>query len=126
LSVLPFIAIELERLKARWRDLTWEAAARRWRLPGWELPPGWSQASCTLWVPCPPAYPQAPPDNFFTEARLKLANGQDPGSSCLTTLEDGQQVRCFSFHVRAGWNPEQGDGLETFLFGVTQRLSEPS
>jgi hypothetical protein len=124
--VLPFIAFELERLKSRWPRLTWDAVTRRWRLPDWPLPQGWSQDKCTLWVPCPPAYPQGPPDNFLTEPTLRLADGREPGSTSLTTLESGQQVRCFSFHVKSGWNPEQGDGLETFLFGVARRFGECS
>src|ERR1700716_4041764 len=112
--MLPFIADELKRLKSRWPEVTFDAVARRWHLPGWSLPSGWSQSECKLWVPCPPAYPQTPPANFFTDAALKLADGRDPASSSLAAFENGQPVRCFSFHVQSGWNPEQGDGLETF------------
>lgn len=124
--MLPFIAAELERLKVRWPDLTLDAVAHRWHLPAWPLPGGWSQTACELWISCPPAYPQTPPDNFFTEAALKLADGRDPGSTSVAVLENGTAVRCFSFHVQSGWNPEEGDGLETFLFGVTRRLAERS
>ena len=121
----PFVAKELERLKARWDNLSFEAAGR-WSFTGWRLPPGWNMTQSQLWVPCPPAYPQTPPDNFYTDAQLRLADGREPGNSSLTHLENGLQVRCFSFHVQGGWDPEQGDALESFLFGVERRLSEPT
>lgn len=121
----PFVAKELERLKSRWQGISFETTGR-WTFTGWPLPTGWNMTESRLWVPCPAAYPQTPPDNFFMDGRLRLADGSEPGSSSLLALENGLQVRCFSFHVQGGWNPEQGDALETFLIGVNRRLAEIS
>jgi len=123
----PFIASELTRLMARWPDVSFDHAGQRWHFPTWHLPPGWNQGETRLWIPCPAAYPQIPPDNFYVDAALRLADGREPGSSSITYLEQGLSARLFSYHVEAnGWSPERGDSLETFLFGVQKRLAEGS
>lgn len=123
----PFIANELARLIVRWPGISFNHTSLRWHLPVWPLPPGWNRAVTPLWIPCPPAYPQVPPDNFYVDGALRLADGREPGSTSLTVLEPGLSVRLFSFHVESNeWNPEHGDCLEVFLLGIQKRLSEKS
>jgi len=123
----PYVASELTRLASRWPGISFEDAGQRWSISKWSLPPGWNQAATRLWVPCPAAYPQMPPDNFYVDATLRLADGREPGSTSIAMLEAGIQVRNFSYHVEIGeWSPERGDSLETFLFGVQKRLAEGS
>ena len=48
----PFVAKELERLKARWDNLSFEAAGR-WSFTGWRLPPGFlRRRPVALRLPC--------------------------------------------------------------------------
>jgi hypothetical protein len=122
----PHIAAELARLQPRWPLLSFDEALQCWTISEWNLSSGWSLAQTPIWIPCPGAYPQTPPDNFYTAAALKLGNGGEPGNSSSANLA-GAAVRCFSFHVETSeWSPERGDSIETFLFGVARRLEELS
>jgi hypothetical protein len=123
----PFIANELARLTVRWPGISFSHASQRWHLPAWPVPPGWNGTVTPLWIPCPSAYPQVPPDNFYVDAALRLADGREPGNSSIAALEPGLPVRLFSFHVEGSeWDPERGDSLEVFLLGIQKRLSEKS
>lgn len=123
----PYISGELERLKARWTELSFDVAHQRWYIPIWSLPAGWSRRDTPLWVPCPAAYPQMPPDNFYVDGSLRLADGRDPGNSSVVLLDGHLSARLFSYHLENGdWSPEQGDAFETFLFGIDKRLQELS
>ena len=97
----------------------------------WKLPPGWNKAETTVLVQIPPGYPVTPPDNFYTENDLTLANGQQPGNSSVNQTVAGKMWRMFSYHVESGdWHPQadpmRGHNLLTFLYGVAKRLAEVS
>lgn len=88
---------------------------------------GWSKQECRIMVQIPPGYAVTPPDNFLTDADLRLDGGGDPGNSSLTNGPDGQQWRQFSYHIEAGdWQPENGHNLLTFIAGIIRRLKEAS
>lgn len=123
----PLISEELSRLIIRWPEISFSDTKLRWHIPAWPLPSGWNRDVTPLWIPCPAAYPQVPPDNFYVDAALRLVDGREPGNTSITVLEPGLPVRLFSFHVESSeWNPERGDSLEVFLLGVQKRLSEKS
>jgi hypothetical protein len=97
----------------------------------WKLPPGWNKAETTVLVQIPPGYPVTPPDNFYTDNDLALANGQQPGNSSVNQLVASKMWRMFSYHVEGrDWHPHadplKGHNLLTFLYGVAKRLAEVS
>ena len=105
-------------------DLAWFIMRR------WSLPPGWSKRETAVLVLIPPGYPVTPPDNFFVDPDLRLANGGMPGNAGPETQAGKQWLR-FSYHVESGdWKPhadsKQGHNLLTFLQGVGNRLAEVS
>ena len=105
-------------------DLAW------FIVPSWQLPPGWNKSQVALLLLVPPGYPITPPDNFYVDQDLRLANGAMPGNTSLVT-QVGRQWLQFSYHVEGGdWkpsqDPEKGHNLVTFLRGVGQRLREAS
>lgn len=90
---------------------------------------GWSKAATAVLVLLPGGYPSTPPDNFYTDADLKLATGSCPGSTSPNQTAAGRTCLQFSYHVEASdWHPdpqpEHGHNLLTFLEGVTRRLDE--
>ncbi len=103
-------------------DLDW-VIMRRWRLP-----PGWNKEETRLLVVIPPGYPVTPPDNFYTDADLRLSDGRQPASTS-QAAQLGESWLQFSYHLESGdWRPQanllDGDNLLTFLVGVAARLAE--
>ncbi len=97
----------------------------------WSLPPGWNKPETAVLVMIPAGYPMTPPDNFYTDNDLRLANGTSPGNSSPNQPQIGRQWVRFSYHVEsADWRPSadllSGHNLLTFLTGVAKRLSEVS
>lgn len=95
----------------------------------WPLDPGWSKTTTAVLLLIPSGYPVTPPDNFYTDADLCLANGAHPGNAAGFIEHNGRRWRQFSYHVEASeWQPHadplQGHNLLTFLVGVRQRLRE--
>jgi hypothetical protein len=99
----------------------------RWFVFRHPMPAGWNKQECRIMVQVPPGYAVTPPDNFLTDADLRLDAGGEPGSSSVTQGPDGQQWRQFSYHIEAAdWQPEKGHNLLTFTAGVVRRLKEAS
>ncbi len=93
------------------------------------LVPGWNKGETTVLVLIPPGYPVTPPDNFYADPDLRLANGQLPGNASPNQTVLGRPWLQFSYHVEGGdWRPHadvlQGHNLMTFLAGVVLRLAE--
>ena len=93
-----------------------------------DLPDIYRAKSTLLFVPIPPTYPHAPPDNFFVTWGLALRSGQAIGAYSGPVSIDGEQWGQFSFHAKGPWraaaNPSGGDNLLSFLLVVNARLSE--
>jgi len=92
------------------------------------LCPGWNRPKTTIHLPIPTGYAVTPPDNFFTDVDLLLADGRLPANTGEAEFL-GRRVRQFSWHVDAGtWRPSsdpcRGHNLLTFLLGVEARLHE--
>lgn len=96
------------------------------------LEPGWNRSRTDVLLKFPPGFPTTPPDNFWTEAGLCLADGGEPGNSSSDGEIAGRSWRLFSFHLvdPGEWRPhqdiEKGHNLLTYLSGVQQRLREAS
>lgn len=92
----------------------------------WALAAGWNKQTTRLLVLLT-GYPLTPPDNFYTEPELLLANGNAPGNAESIVDLVGQRWRQFSYHVEAAdWQPDKGHNVLTFLLGVQRRIKEAS
>jgi len=100
-------------------------------LKKWPLSKGWNKPSTEVLLLVPPGYPATPPDNFYADSDLRLANGGQPGNTTPNHQHQNKPWLQFSYHVeKADWQPHaeilQGHNLSTFLEGVTLRLGEVS
>lgn len=99
-------------------------------VPDQPMPSGlYTQNRRRLLVCIPPTYPTAPPDNFFVEWGLALANGASIGNYSGPVSLYGEQWGQFSHHIDAGaWHvssePGVGDNLVTYLATCIQRLQQ--
>jgi hypothetical protein len=123
---------EIELVEARYGELE-IAPDHSWLIiRGLSLPAGWSKTETDVLILIPPGYPQAPPDNFYTDIDLRLASGAQAEGGSDGPVHEGRQWQQFSWHFvdAADWQPhaeiERGHNLLTFVDGVEQRLSEPS
>lgn len=90
-------------------------------LPGFPLPPGWSREETTIRFLVPYAYPSAPPDSFWTDAGLALANGTTPqGARPQPIPGTADDVLWFSWHVQQ-WDPNRHT-VQTFVEVIRDRL----
>lgn len=120
---------EIELLRQVHEEVEADPEGRWVILRGLSLPTGWSRSQADVLVKVPPGYPTTPPDNFFTDADLRLANGARPGNAPQEETIAGRAWLMFSFHLEQGeWSPhadpEQGHNLISYVDGVTRRLSE--
>lgn len=89
---------------------------------------GWNKPEISVLILIPSGYPTTPPDNFYTDPDLRLAQGAQPNRAT-PCVQIGKQWLQFSYHVEKGdWQPHaevsKGHNLLTFLDGVKQRLTE--
>lgn len=96
---------------------------------GVSLGAGWSKGEIRVLVLLPGGYPTTPPDNFYADPDLRLANGSVPSSASADQQAAGSNWLLFSYHVESSdWSPapepEDGHNLLTFLEGVLNRLRE--
>lgn len=93
-------------------------------IAGVKLPTGWSKPITTVRFLAPVGYPFSKPDCFWTDADLRLTNGNPPmntGSNQIPHV--GSPHLWFSWHV-ASWNPNF-DNLVTYWYVIKRRLSDP-
>lgn len=100
-------------------------------LAGVDLPSGWSKARTRVLIRMPGGYPTTPPDNFWADEDLRLADGGLPGASSPNQPMGNGTWLLFSYHVeQSDWHPavipSDGHTLVTFLDGVVRRLGEPN
>jgi hypothetical protein len=91
-------------------------------MPDFPLPSGWSKSSVEVKFVAPAGYPFAPPDCFWTESDLRLANGNPPQASQPNPCPDGSSSLWFSWHLQH-WNPNT-DNLVTYLRVIERRFAE--
>ncbi len=86
------------------------------RLP---LCAGWNAASALVRFLVPIPFPAAPPDCFYADPGLRLANDAMPTNTGPQLLA-GQQLLWFSWHL-AFWNPAK-DTLLGYVRFIAERL----
>lgn len=92
------------------------------RVPGLELPTGWSKAKSDVRFVAPNGYPFAQPDCFWADPDLRLANGNLPqASNPGQPMPSGEAGLWFSWHLKQPWNPNRDDFL-TWLAVIRQRF----
>jgi len=118
---------ELALVAVIYGELEIDPSLRWFIVKRWPLVPGWNKEHTRVLVLIPSGYAVTPPDNFSTDADLKLKGGGQPGNASPAQPIDGQQWLQFSYHMEASdWQPENGHNLLTFLGGVERRLREVS
>lgn len=122
---------ELDLIRAKYGEIEVSPNLDWVTISHFPLPSGWSKPDAKLLVLIPPGYATTPPDNFYVDNDLRLANGADPANTSRDQERLGQRWLMFSFHVEISeWRPHAdlllGHNLLTFLAGVEKRLSEAS
>jgi hypothetical protein len=120
---------ELELVERRHGPLEVDEDLRWLVVKEFPLPRGWNREATWVVILAPPGYPTTPPDNFYTDPELRLANGASPSNTSGIQEHAGRRCLMFSYHVESGdWKPhadiESGHNLLTYLEGVAKRLSE--
>ena len=92
-------------------------------LPSVTLPAGWSKDRTEVRFLVPPSYPYAPPDCFWADADLRLADGRQPQSTAIGNPipEVGFAGLWFSWHVTQSWVPNKGS-LTSWAAAVDDRF----
>lgn len=127
----PRMEEELKLVKHRYGELEVAPGGEWFIIDEWQLPPGWNKPAVSVLVLVPPGYSATPPDNFYTDNDLRLANGGVPGNASSNQVQAGRQWLQFSYHVDAAtWRPHaqvlKGHNLLSYLDGVGVRLQEAS
>ena len=125
----PRLEAELNLVRQKYGNIEVPQGGEWFIVKQWTLPPGWHKPSIRVLVLLPPGYPPSPPDNFYTDNDVRLANGGPPASTSANQVKAGQQWLQFSYHVDpAMWRPHadvrRGHNLLTYLDGVGGRLIE--
>ncbi len=122
---------EIELLREEFPTLMHGENYDWFEIPDLPLPQGWNRVQTRILVLIPPGYPETPPDNFYVETGLKLADGGSPGGYNESAEKIGKTWGQFSWHADVStWvpasNPREGHNLRTFITMARKRLSEKS
>ncbi len=120
---------EVDMLNGDWCDIAVDQDLRWLVLENVPLPAGWNMSHTWVLILIPPGYPTTPPDNFYTDPALRLADGQQPAKTNLEQRQAERRCLMFSVHVEKGdWNPgaspADGHNLATFVSAALKRLAE--
>ena len=116
----------LKALSERYADLTSTTLASGTRLvtiPAVTLPAGWSKPSTAVHFLVPPGYPFAPPDCFWADEDLRLADSRQPQNTGVGNVipETGFVGLWFSWHLLGSWSPNKGT-LTSWITAIHNRF----
>lgn len=122
---------EGDLLRVAFGDVDLAADCSWVRLREHDLVSGWNRSVTPVLIEVPTGYPTTPPDNFYTAADLRLANGLMPGNTSGLRIIDGLEMLQFSYHVETvDWRPDtdlaRSATLVTYFAGVLERLADAS
>lgn len=125
ISLSPVLARHLETLQQRFPEANADMLPDQStlvRVPHVALPPGWSRTETAVWFIAPPMYPVAPPDCFWADLGLRLADGGIPMNvNESNPVPHVSEPRLwFSWHVQ-NWSPISST-LSTFMRVVEDRF----
>ena len=120
---------EIELIRREFGDVTVGTNLEWVIINQYPLATGWNKPTTQVLLMIPSGYPVTPPDNFYTDPDLRLAQGiAMANATSIAGLLDKQWVQ-FSYHVETSeWKAHPdlllGHNLLTFIQGVKQRLQE--
>lgn len=82
---------------------------------GWELPPGYDRPAADLLLRLMPGYPDVPPDMWWFDPGVRLADGRVVPATESVEPHLGRQWQRWSRHFTPGQWHSGIDGLESFL-----------
>lgn len=91
-------------------------------LSKWNLPTGYNHTTADLLLRLQPGYPDLPPDMWWFEPSLQLADGRGIQATEVIELHLGRSWQRWSRHLDAGQWRSGIDGLENYLALVNQEL----
>ena len=119
----PVVLAQLEALKTRHPDAGWEElldGVIRVVVPSTPIPSGWSTATVSVHFVLPVGFPVATPDCFWTDADLRLADGQMPQNTGNTPMPGATEpLLWFSWHTQA-W--DSASRVSHWLRAIMQRF----
>lgn len=90
---------------------------------GYTLPPGYDRTNADLLIRLMPGYPDVPPDMWWFDPGVRLANGQTVAATESIEQHLGRQWQRWSRHFTAGQWISGVDGLESFLALIRAELT---
>lgn len=91
-------------------------------LPSWPLPPGYDREVADLLVRLQAGYPDIPPDMWWFDPPVRLANGGTIPATDVTEQYFGRSWQRWSRHLQPGQWKSGIDGLESFLALIRREL----
>ena len=91
-------------------------------LPGWSLPPGFDRLCADLLVRLSAGYPDVPPDMWWFDPAVRLANGVALPATEVVEQHVGRTWQRWSRHFNGGQWQSGIDGLESCLALIRQDL----
>ncbi len=90
--------------------------------PGYSLPPGYDRGSSDLLLRLQPGFPDVPPDMWWFNPAIRLADGRTIRATEVSEQHLGRVWQRWSRHLNAGqWRPGT-DCLESFLALIRKEL----
>lgn len=91
-------------------------------LPGFLLPPGYDRDRSDLLLRLNPGYPDVPPDMWWFDPPVRLANGGGIAATDYSETHLGRSWQRWSRHLEAGQWRSGVDSLETFIALIRREL----
>lgn len=95
-------------------------------VPRFCLPPGYSRQDADLLLRLNPGYPDVPPDMWWFEPAVFLADGSSPPATDVREQHFGRTWQRWSRHLNQGQWRSGVDSVETFLALIRQDLKRQS
>jgi E2/UBC family protein E len=90
--------------------------------PGWRLPVGYDRESSDLMLRLQSGYPDIPPDMWWFDPAVHLADGRGIQATDAVEQHLGRSWQRWSRHFQAGQWHSGIDGLESFLALIRREL----
>lgn len=123
---MPLPRNDIEFLEAR--GMTYEVVDDAGMIcvlfPNWELPAGYDQSESCLMLRLAVGYPDVPPDMWWFEPAVRLADGTVVPATEVVEPHFGRSWQRWSRHLQAGQWRSGIDGIESFLAVINADLSK--
>lgn len=90
--------------------------------PGYPLPPGYDRAASDLLLRLKPGFPDVPPDMWWFNPAIRLADGRAVQATEVVERHLGKDWQRWSRHFNAGQWRSGIDSLESFLALIRREL----